>query len=416
MSALPSTRVDPSRLWERHEAMARLGTTASGGVNRPALSDADIAACRLLMQWGAAFGMQASRDSAGNVFLRLPGTDASAAPVLSGSHLDSQPTGGKYDGVYGVLAALEACQAIVESGLRQRRPIEVVAWMNEEGSRFAPGMMGSAVFAGARRLADIEASVDAAGVSVADALARSANALADVPVRPTGGPVFAYVEAHIEQGPLLERLGKTIGVVSGIQGKRTFRVSVQGEAAHAGTSQRAERRDALLAAVDMVQALARHLHDTQDIVKFTVGQFSVTPNAPSVVPSGVTFSIDLRHPDSQVLQRLGDAIEGLCQRHAGPCEVRVQELSSAMSLDFPESMRERIDAAAERLGLSRTELHSAAGHDARYLHAMCPSGMLFIPCHLGITHNEAESIVPEHAAAGARVLADVLAELAQQDA
>lgn len=416
MSARPSRRVDQARLWQRHEAMARLGATASGGVNRPALSDEDVAACRLLIRWGEAIGMQASRDVAGNVFLRLQGTDAAAAPVLSGSHLDSQPTGGKYDGVYGVLAALEACEAIVESGGRPRRSIDVVAWMNEEGSRFAPGMMGSAVFAGARSLADIGASVDNGGESVAGALARVATAMADVRLRPLGGSVHAYVEAHIEQGPLLERMGKTIGVVSGIQGKRTFRVSVVGEAAHAGTSRRAERRDALLAAVDMVKALAGRMHDPQDIVKFTVGQFTVTPNAPSVVPSAVSFSIDLRHPDSMLLRQLGDAIEGLCREAAGPCEVRVQELSTAMSLEFPSGMRQCIEAAAARLGLPHTELHSAAGHDARYLHGICPSGMVFIPCHLGITHNEAESITPEDATAGARVLADVLAELADRSA
>ncbi|PTB18786.1 Zn-dependent hydrolase [Trinickia symbiotica] len=408
-----SDNVSKERLWERHQALARIGATVTGGVNRLALSDEDFAACRRLIEWGRSFGMLESRDEVGNLFLRLCGTDSSAAPVVSGSHLDSQPTGGKYDGVYGVLAALEACESIAASRVPLRRSIDVVAWMNEEGSRFAPGMMGSAVFAGARSLAEVKAVKDATGVSVAEALDKAATALADVPLRALGGVPFAYVEAHIEQGPVLERLGKTIGVVSGIQGKRTFRVVVEGEAAHAGTSLRSERKDALLAATAMVGALIEHIHDDEDVVKFTIGQFTVTPNAPSVVPSGVTFSIDLRHPDSDVLRKLGDAIDGICQQNAAPCRVDVKELSTAMSLDFPDHMRQRIDSAAARIGISKFELYSAAGHDARYLHGVCPSGMVFIPCHLGITHNEAESITPDDAFAGARVLAEVLSELAQ---
>lgn len=392
--------------------MARIGATPSGGVNRPALSPSDIAACRLLIEWGTSIGLEPSRDAAGNLFLRLRGTDPGAAPVLSGSHLDSQPTGGKYDGVYGVLAALEACEAIVASGQATRRSIDVVAWMNEEGGRFAPGMMGSAVFARARDIDEIFDISDTAGLTVRDALMTAHEALADIPRRELGGEVFAYLEAHIEQGPILERIGKTIGIVSGIQGKRTFRVTVCGEAAHAGTSLRAERRDALMAAASMVQALAARMHDEQDIVKFTIGRFSVTPNAPSVVPSEVVFSIDLRHPESPVLRELGDAVRGICEVHAGPCEVQVEELSSAMSIEFPIALRNLLRNAADRLGLSRHDLLSAAGHDARYLGAVCPSGMLFIPCHLGVTHNEAESITKSDAAAGAQVLTDALAELA----
>lgn len=412
MSKRASSYVSQQRLWDRHESLARIGATAAGGVNRQALSLEDIAACRQLIEWGKSFGLQPSRDEAGNIFLRLAGRDALATPVISGSHLDSQPTGGKYDGAYGVLAALEACQSIVESGIQPQRPIDVVAWMNEEGSRFAPGMMGAAVFAGARSLADIETVRDQQGISVAQALNNAKQSLADIPQRDLGGPAFAYVEAHIEQGPLLERLQKTIGVVSGIQGKRTFVVSIDGEASHAGTSLRSERKDALLAAVRMIQALTARMHDEQDIVKFTIGRLNVTPNAPSVVPSSVRFSIDLRHPDSAVLTALGDAIAGICEAHAAPCKVRVEELSSAMSLEFPQAMRQRIRDAADTLGISRMEILSAAGHDARYLHPICPSAMLFIPCREGITHNEAESITASDAADGARVLTEVLVSLA----
>lgn len=412
MTARPSAWVNASRLWDRHEAMARIGATPAGGVDRPALSPSDIAACRLLIEWGKSLSLKPSRDAVGNLFLRLQGTDAAAAPVVSGSHLDSQPTGGKYDGVYGVLAALEACEAIVDSGQMPRRSIEVVAWMNEEGGRFAPGMMGSAVFAGARTVEQILDVCDGDGVTVRDALMAAHEALADIPRRGLGIDVAAYLEAHIEQGPILERIGKTIGIVSGIQGKRTFRVTVCGAAAHAGTAPRAERRDALMAATSMVQALAARMHDEQDIVRFTIGRFSVTPNAPSVVPSEVVFSIDLRHVESKVLRDLGDAVRGICEAHADPCEVRVEELSTAMSTEFPFALRSLLHHAAGRLGFSHHELMSAAGHDARYLSNVCPSGMLFIPCHLGVTHNEAESITKSDAAAGAQVLADALADLA----
>lgn len=413
MTERPSAWIDAARLWRRHEALARIGATAAGGVDRPALSTADIDACRLLVDWASSIGLKPSRDAAGNLFLRLQGTDTHAAPVLSGSHLDSQPTGGKYDGVYGVLAALEACEAIVASGVTLRRSVDVVAWMNEEGGRFAPGMMGSAVFAGARTLAEIQDVSDGDGVTVRDALEAAHQAHADIPRRALGGEVFAYLEAHIEQGPILERIGKTIGIVSGIQGKRTFRVTVCGEASHAGTSRRAERRDALMAATSMVQALAHRMHDEQDVVKFTIGRFSVLPNAPSVVPSQVVFSIDLRHPEWRELRELGDAVDAVCQTHAGRCEVRVEELSTACSTEFPLAVRGVLREAADKLGLSHHELISAAGHDARYLSEVCPSGMLFIPCHLGVTHNEAESITMSDAAAGAKVLVEALVELAR---
>lgn len=407
-----STFVDEKRLAQRLAAMARIGATEKGGVNRQALSKEDAAAQRQLVQWGEALGLKPSVDAIGNLFLRLEGTDASAPPVLSGSHLDSQPTGGKFDGVFGVLAAFEAVEAIVASGVKPRASIDVVAWMNEEGSRFAPGMMGSAVFAGARELDAVLAVVDKHGVSVKDALRDVRETLHDVPERALGERVSAYVEAHIEQGPHLENEGLTIGVVTGIQGKRTFAVRVEGEAAHAGTSTRAERKDALLAAIAMVQALADALHDAEDIVKFTIGRFDVKPSAPSVVASSVDFSIDLRHPDSNVLQALGDKIQPICEAHAGVCAVRVTELSKAMSLDFPEPMRALVRDAASGLDLRHRDILSTAGHDARYLHYVCPSAMIFVPSHLGLTHCETEYSSSSDLTAGARLLTEVLSKLA----
>jgi N-carbamoyl-L-amino-acid hydrolase len=334
--------------------------------------------------------------------------------VMTGSHLDSQPTGGKFDGIYGVLAALEAVQAMREAGVTPRRSIEIVSWMNEEGSRFAPGMMGSAAFAGSMTLAEMLPVRDAAGTSVADSLAAMRAAFPAVPELPLGRPVAAYVEAHIEQGPILEREGFSVGVVTGIQGKRTFRVTVRGAEAHAGTSMRKERKDALLAATAMIQALAAALHDAEDVVKFTVGRLVVKPNAPSVVAGEAVFSIDLRHPVSDVLRALGDRVPSLCAAHAGPCAVDVAELVTAMSLEFPEIVRTVIRDRAAALGIRTMDLLSAAGHDARYLHEICPSGMIFVPCRDGISHNEAESATPQDLRDGARVLAETLLVLSQR--
>lgn len=413
MKTIASSFVSHNRLNDRIAQMARIGATESGGVNRQALSNEDAMAQALLAEWGAEAGLLASRDPAGNLFLRLAGEDPSLPPVLSGSHLDSQPTGGRYDGAFGVLAALEAVQAIREAGIRPARSVDVVAWMNEEGSRFAPGMLGSSAFCGARSLESILAISDAEGISVKAALAQVDEALAHIPRRPLGGDLHAYVEAHIEQGPELERHDVPVGVVTGIQGKHTFRITVHGEASHAGTSMRRDRKDALQAAVAILATLATHLHDADDIVKFTVGRLDVTPNAPSVVPSKVVFSVDLRHPDSAILLELSARVESVCREKASPCRVEVERLSAAPSLTFPAHMQERIRTAAERLGLPSLAMPSAAGHDARYLHDICPSAMIFVPCKEGITHNEAEYSAPADLTAGACVLADVLAGLSQ---
>jgi N-carbamoyl-L-amino-acid hydrolase len=408
----PAASVDEGRLWERHQRLARHGATSKGGVNRQALSPEEFGAWREVIGWSRELGFVPFTDPAGNLFVRLDGTDPAAAPVLTGSHIDSQPSGGKFDGVFGVLAGLEALQVIRESGTRLRRTIEVVAWMNEEGSRFAPGMMGSAAFTGVTPLEKFLDIRDAAGISVRDGLAALRSAFPELPLLPLRRPVAAYVEAHIEQGPVLEREGYTVGVVTGIQGKRTFRVSVHGEEAHAGTSSRLERKDALLAAVRMIHALEAATHDAEDRIKFTVGSLDVTPNAPSVVPGAVVFSIDLRHVESATLAALGDRIAVICAANAGPCTADVRELTNALSLDFPEQMTRLIRERAAGLGIPAMDIYSAAGHDARFLHAICPTGMIFVPCKDGISHNPRESAKPEDLAAGTRVLVDTLMALA----
>ena len=247
--------VDQGRLWQRHVEMARIGAIPGNGVNRQALSAEDIAARRLLLSWAEPLGFSIGADAIGNLFIRRAGREPEAAPIMTGSHMDSQPQGGRFDGIYGVLAALEALEALEQAGIETARPIDLVAWTNEEGGRFAPGAMGSMVFTGVRRLADCLEIRDPAGIALRDALAATLAATPQAAERPFNFPVASYVEAHIEQGPRLEESGNTIGVVTGIQGSRWFNVEVIGEAAHAGTTPLAHRRDAVQEALLMVQGI-----------------------------------------------------------------------------------------------------------------------------------------------------------------
>lgn len=400
--------VDGARLWDRLHALARHGARPDGGVDRPALSAAEADAKRTLIGWGRDAGLSPFTDALGNLFLRWEGA-ADGPPVLLGSHIDSQPTGGRYDGTFGVLSALEAVQALQAAGIRPVCPLEIVAWTNEEGSRFAPGMMGSAGYAGARSVAEILAVQDADGVSVAEALSVQMHLLPPIPARDLGRKVRLYLEPHIEQGPVLEAAGIPLGIVTGMQGKRTFCVRVRGEAAHAGTAPRAARRDALLAAAHMIVELERATADPDDVVRFTVGRLVASPNVPSVVAEAAEFSIDLRHPDGTVLRALGDGIAPACARAALRCAVSVEELTTAWPQAFDAGLRASLHEAAEALGVPAIDIASAAGHDARYLEPICPTAMLFIPCRDGITHNPAEAIEPADAAAATRVLAAFLA-------
>jgi N-carbamoyl-L-amino-acid hydrolase len=306
---------------------------------------------------------------------------------------------------------LEAVQAIIAGGEQPLRSIEVVAWTNEEGSRFAPGMSGSEVFTGRKTLDEVLAIRDQAGFSLGAAVSEVLSRDVDIPVRAFGFPVAAFVEPHIEQGPLLEAAGTQIGVVTGIQGTRRYRVRVNGEAAHAGTALRAERRDALMAAVRMIAEIDRAAISPDDI-KLTVGLFQVTPNAPSVVPAEVLFSIDLRHPDNSIVDEMDRKIRHLVEAECGPCTVEVTQIAHAPSLAFSTKIRSLIAAAASREKIPSMDIYSAAGHDARQLHYACPTGMIFIPCRGGISHNPYEWAEPRHIVAGAKVLANVVWQLA----
>lgn len=407
MTTLPSPLIDSGRLWTRLMELARIGATGvAGEVDRQALSQADAAACLRVIGWGRDAGLIPSLDLAGNLFLTLEGAEPALPPVLCGSHLDSQPTGGRFDGALGVMSALEAA-ATLATLPRARRSLAVVAWSNEEGSRFAPGMTGSEVFAGVRRLGDIRALKDDAGILLGDAL-DAFLARIDLPAADPGFIPAAYLELHIEQASLLQNAECTIGAVTGIQGKKTWEIVLTGREAHAGTEPMARRRDALAAFTRVAAALYADVAALAPEAMFTIGRLEVKPNAPSVVPAQVRFRIDLRHGDGQTLTRLGERVEALVARHAAPCAHRISRLVDAPPNEFDPALRQAIMTRAAARGERAIELASAAGHDARHLAPLCRAAMIFVPCRDGLSHHPDEWVEPAHAAAGAQALLDLL--------
>jgi N-carbamoyl-L-amino-acid hydrolase len=410
-----SGAVKEDRLWQRHAEMAKLGGTPKGGVNRQALSPEDAAARNLLSSWAKARGFAVSTDAIGNLFVRREGTDAEAKPVMSGSHMDSQPTGGRFDGMFGVLAAFEALEALEDAGIRTKRPLVAVAWTNEEGSRFQPGAMGSAVFAGHNKLDDMLAVKDWKGVVLKDALAETLKA-APAPMR-EGKPGFAvdgYVEAHIEQGPRLENERKTIGVVTAIQGSRRYIVEIDGEEAHAGTTPRAARKDAFAAATRIAAAMYEATTDKDDTLRFTIGRVEVSPGSPNTVPGKASFTIDMRHPQDAVLEAREKKLEQIVASKAAPCPARLTRVTNVAPTNFDPTVIDLVRAKANALKLSNMDMPSGAGHDAMHIARLCPAGMIFVPCERGISHNEIENATPSDLAAGTRVLVEVLEALANR--
>ena len=410
-------KINANRVWQRHMELARIGATNGGGVHRLALTDLDIEAHVLIAKWATERGFSVELDAMGNMFIRRAGKSADAVAVASGSHTDTQPFGGRFDGALGVLAAFEALETLEDDGIETQRPVEAVVWNNEEGARFMPGLSGSAVYTGALALDDMLACTDSDGITMGECVARLHAALPNAGRRALGQPYAGFVEAHIEQATLLEEAGNTIGVVTDIQGNRRFEIEVVGEAAHSGTTPRARRRDAFIAATDIATALRQHFeaNDPQDIARFTIGIFDVHPGAKSIVPGRVTFFIDFRHPSSEALRKLGDDVSVIAKGRQGNCEVVVHEVSSAAPEPFAEEIISRVAASADRHGFKSQRMISCAGHDARFLSRLCPSGMVFIPCKDGISHNEKESAEPGDVAAAAQVVSDVLLELARQD-
>jgi N-carbamoyl-L-amino-acid hydrolase len=405
--------VKEDRLWQRHADMAKLGGTPKGGVNRQALSPEDAAARNLLGHWAKARGFAVSTDAIGNLFVRREGSDAAAPPVMSGSHMDSQPTGGRFDGMYGVLAAFEALEALEDAKVATKRPIVAVAWTNEEGSRFQPGAMGSAVFAGQYKLDEMLAVKDWKGVVLKDALAETLKA-APAPMQKTPFPLDSYVEAHIEQGPRLENERKTIGVVTTIQGSRRYIVETSGEEAHAGTTPRAARKDAFHAATRIATAMYEATTDKDDTLRFTIGRVDVVPGSPNTVPGKAIFTIDMRHPVDAVLEAHDKKLRDIVATKAAPCSATIERVTNVAPTDFDPKVIDLVRAKANALKLSNMDMPSGAGHDAMHIAKLCPAAMIFVPCERGISHNEIENATPSDLVAGTRVLVEVLEALANR--
>ncbi|MFC3124779.1 M20 family metallo-hydrolase [Pseudoroseomonas globiformis] len=416
-------KVNQARHWARLMEMAEIGaipgpTDADRGVNRACLTRLDREARRLLIGWARDIGLSVSVDSMANLFLRLEGQDTEAEPVLTGSHMDTQPRGGRFDGIWGVLAGLEAVQAIREGSIWPRRPIEIVAWTNEEGGRFAPGCMGSMAWSGSEPANRWDAVIDSDGVSFRAALEQHLAEEADLPRRPLG-PVgkakpVAYIEAHIEQGPILEAEQLDIGIVTGIQGSRWFNVEIRGKTDHAGTTPLGLRHDAVQDMIRAINALNTLTHDPEDILRFTVGRIEVLPGSSNTVADTARFTIDLRHPDAAILLSKGDAIPQTVEAALQDCSASVSETFNAAPRQFQHDVLDAIARAAQLNEARYRHLMSGAFHDAQFLASVCPTGMIFAPSRAGISHHPAEYSSPEQLARGTQVLASTLLDLASR--
>lgn len=403
--------VDRDRLWASHMEMARIGATPKGGVCRLALSDEDKASRDLFAAWAEAAGCTVRVDAVGNIFARRPGSDADAPCVMTGSHLDTQPLGGRFDGAYGVLAGLEVVRALNDAGLRTRAPVDIVVWTDEEGCRFTAKTMGSAVFAGLTPLAQVLDAVDPDGRRFGDELARIGYAGS----KPCGGfPIAAYFENHIEQGPVLENEGIPVGAVVGAQGQRTFQVTVTGEEGHAGTLPMTLRRDSFLGAARMTDALNAVAFRFDPHPVITVGHVRVRPNSRNTIPGQTVFTIDSRHPDAATLSAIKSEMTAACETIAADMglAVEVLETSVAPAVRFDPDLVETVRRAARMAGIGCRDMFSGAGHDACKIAAIAPAAMIFVPCKGGISHNELEDATPVDLAAGTRVLLHAVVEAA----
>lgn len=362
------------------------------------------------MEWCKDAGCSVSIDQFGNIFARRPGRDANAPVVMTGSHLDTQPTGGKFDGIYGVLAGLEVIRTLNDNNIETDSPVEVAVWTNEEGCLFKP-MLGSAVFLGMLPLDDALAMREKDGMSVREGLERMGY-LGNMPVN--SYPIKAYLEAHIEQGPVLERNAKTLGVVTGAQAQRWYRITVTGQEAHAGPTPMQGRRDALVGASRMILEFERIGRQSEG--RATIGQMFVHPNSPNVIPGRVEFSGDLRHPDEEVLQGMDVEMRAICSAiaHDIGLGIDIAQTAHIRAVHFNKALVDLVEAAAVAEQCSYQKLVSGAGHDAVNIARYIPTTMIFIPCEKGISHNEAENARPEDCYTGCNVLADAIVHAASR--
>lgn len=401
---MQNLKINGDRLWDSLMELAQIGATEKGGVCRLALTDLDKQGRDLFIRWCEDAGCSITIDKVGNIFARRAGKDDSLPPIMTGSHLDSQPTGGKFDGAYGVLAGLEVIRSLNDLEIETEAPIEVVAWTNEEGSRFSPAMMGSGAFIGEFSLDEVMNKQDnTTGERFGDELKRIGY---DGDAWLGDRPIGAYFEAHIEQGPILEDEEKTIGVVIAANGQHWYEVTVTGQEAHAGPTPMPLRKDALVAASRMIDAVNRIGHRYPPYACATVGFIESSPNSRNTIPGSVFFTIDMRHPEDDILAKMNDELRAECAKIAlaSKCDVDIQDFWEFPATPFDETCVSAVREAAKNSGHGWRDIVSGAGHDAVYVARLAPTGMIFIPCEDGISHNEIENATREDCAAGADVL------------
>lgn len=396
-------QVNGERLWHTIMETARFGRTEKGGVCRLTLSDADRQVRDWLVRECQAAGCDVSVDEMGTIFARRPGKMDTLPPIAIGSHLDTQPSGGKFDGIAGILSGLEVLRTLNEAGYTTTTPLELIDWTNEEGSRFTPPMLASGVFAGVFERDFAYASEDRDGKKFGAELERIGyRGERECPDHKLG----AYFELHIEQGPVLEKEGILIGAVTGMQGQKWYEITVTGQDAHAGTTPMPARRDAMVACARMVAAVHAIALDHSPLAVATVGHVVVRPNSRNVVPGSVFFTVDLRHPDDEVLLQIDRELRetvAAAARDSG-VEAKLVNNWNVAPMEFDPDCINRVRNAAEKLGYRYRDIISGAGHDAVYIARVAPTGMIFVPCENGISHNELENTRPEYLAAGANVL------------
>ncbi len=404
-------RVNGPRLWQSLMDLAQIGATPKGGVCRLTLTDLDRQGRDLVVGWAKAAGLTVDVDQIGNVFMRRAGKNNALPPIVAGSHIDTQPTGGKFDGNFGVLAALEVIRTLNDQGIETEAPVEMVFWTNEEGSRFVPVMMGSGVFAGIFSLEHAYAATDTEGKTVKEELTKIGYAGSSVPGK---HPIGAYFEAHIEQGPILEDQNITIGVVQAVLGIRWYDCVVTGQESHAGPTPMAMRKDALQVSTRIMQEVINIAGQFAPHGRGTVGMVQVYPNSRNVVPGTVKFSIDFRNISDEEVDKMDTALKAFIHKVAqeSGLDIALNQVSHYPAAPFHPQCKDAVRRAAINLGYSHMDIVSGAGHDAVYMSMLAPTGMIFIPCKDGISHNEIEFASAEHVAAGANVLLHAMLEKA----
>ena len=406
-------KVNGERLWASLMELAQIGATEKGGVCRLAASELDGEARRLFIRWCEEAGCGVTVDHIGNIFARRSGRSPDLPPVMTGSHLDTQPTGGRFDGAYGVLAGLELVRSLNDLGYETEAPVEIVAWTNEEGARFSPAMVGSGAFTGVFTLDAALATRDNNAPELT--LGAELERIGFAGPAPVGEhPVAAYFEAHIEQGPILEAAGLPVGIVTGAQGQRWYEITVTGQEAHAGPTPMPRRRDALVGAARMIDAVNRIGHMHSPFACATVGFVQVSPNSRNTIPGRVFFTVDFRHPDDAVLTEMDKELREACAAAAATqhLEAAVEEFWYFPPTPFDPTLVGAVREAAAAQGYPHQDIISGAGHDAVYMARVAPTAMIFVPCVGGISHNEIEDAKPEDLTAGCNVLLNAVLECA----